>query len=302
LKIEETIEAFVVYISTERRLAARTVTIYTDLLHRFAAFLEESGVAHVEDVGAREVRMWQMSVMDAGWAPATVKQGLAALSSWFRFMRRQGWITADVMAKVVPPKNPHHLPVFFREQEVEKIYTLKGELFTDDFVGVRDQLMLRVFYETGMRRAELCGLKDSSFDMTLMQVKVLGKRNKERFIPIEKDLAHNIYTYLALKNKIEGCSDAFFVTDKGLPMSDAQVYGVVKKYMTKLSSADRISPHVFRHTFATHLLNEGADLEAIRQLLGHANVGVTEIYTHVSKEHMKQQYRQAHPRAKRKKD
>lgn len=302
MKIEETIEAFVAYISTERRLAARTVTIYTEALRRFSTLLDEIGVERVEDVGAKEVRMWQMRVMDAGWAPATVKQALAALSSWFRFMRRQGWITTDVMAKIVPPKNPQHLPVFFREQEVEKIYSQREEMFSDDFVGVRDQLILRVFYETGMRRSELCGLKDNSFDLSMMQVKVLGKRNKERFIPIENDLAHNISAYLALKSKIEGCSEAFFVSEKGDPLTHAQVYSLVKKYMSKLSNADKISPHVFRHSFATHLLNEGADLEAIRQLMGHANVGVTEIYTHVSKEHMKEQYRNAHPRANKKKD
>lgn len=299
MKIEETIDPFVNYISTERRLSARTVTIYFDALKQFIAFLSEQKIEDIEEVSAAEVRQWQMTQMERQLAPATIKQSLAAIGSWFRFLRRQKWISTDVMAKIVPPKQAVRLPVFFREQEVEPIYS-SDELFPDTFQGKRDRLILRVFYETGMRRAELLGLKESSVDFYNSSVKVLGKRDKERIIPIENSLLHNIKEYLALKKEIEDCSDSLFVNSKGKPMTASQVYKVVKKYMVPLSKADKVSPHVFRHSFATHLLNEGAELEAIKELLGHANVGVTEIYTHVTREHLREAYIHAHPRAKKK--
>ena len=292
VKIQDSIEAFRVYISTERRLSARTTDIYFDVLSHFATYLHHLEIENAEEVTAKEVRQWQMEMMDSGLSPATVKQSLAALSSWFRYLRRQKVITTDVMAKVQAPKLPKRLPVFFRKEDVEAIYAMQPT----DFIGHRDKLILRVFYETGMRRSELWGLKETSFDLQGLTVKVLGKRDKERIIPIENDLAHNINEYLSLKWQIEGCSDAFFVSEKGDAMTIAQIYQVVKKYMQG-SKAEKNSPHVFRHTFATHLLNEGADLEAIKELLGHANVGVTEVYTHVTKEHLKEQYRHAHPRA-----
>ena len=224
MKIDQTIEPYINYISTERRLAARTVTTYSEVLGRFVDYL-------------------------------------------------------------------HSLEI----EDVERIYQLPE----DDFVSMRNKLILRIFYETGMRRAELCGLKEHSFDMSALSVKVLGKRNKERIIPIENDLAHNIIAYLSLKKQIDNSSDALLINENGSPMTKNQIYGVVKKYMQGAKS-EKISPHVFRHTFATHLLNEGADLEAIKELMGHANVGVTEIYTHVTREHLKEQYRHAHPRAKKK--
>lgn len=300
MKIDHTIEAFINYISTERRLAAATVEVYSDTLAQFANLLERLEIEEIEQVTAREVRQFQMELMDRGMAPATVGKMLSAMSTWFKFLRRQKWVTTDVMAKITYPKLPKHLPVFYRESEVEKIYTLGEELFGNDFVGVRDQLILKVLYETGMRRAELVGLTEASFDLTGNTVKVLGKRDKERYIPIENELVHNIRHYLTLKREINACSDTFFVQPDGRPMSMQHVYAVVKRYMSQISNAEKISPHVFRHSFATHMLNEGADIDAIKELLGHANLGVTEIYTHVSREHLKEAYKHAHPRATRK--
>lgn len=295
--VEASIEAFLVYIGTEKRLSKRTGEIYADVLGRFALWLKGQGIEEVGEVGSREVRQWQMELIEGGFAPATVKQALAAVGSWMRYLRREGIVRKDVMARVTAPKLPQRLPTFFRESEVAHIY--EREHFPEGFPGERDQLLLRVLYETGMRRAELIGLRESSVDLEGMTIKVRGKRDKERIIPIEKELVRNIIDYLALKHQYAPGEEALFVGNKGLPITQAQVYDTVRRYMGQFSNAQKVSPHVFRHSFATHLLNEGAELQNIKELLGHANVGVTEIYTHVSREHLKEQYKHAHPRAKK---
>lgn len=298
MKMDQAIEHFVNYIATERRLAANTVEIYSSCLAAFQGFLKERDVDEIGQISSLDIREWQMKLMEEGLAPRSVAQSMAALRSFFKFLRRQKWIDSDLMAKVPTIKFSKKLPVFFRESEAERIYTSK-ELFPDDFIGRRDRLILQILYETGMRRAELVGLTEGSVDFVGGTVKVLGKRDKERFIPIENELSHNIREYLALKKKIESCDEALFVTEKGKSLSAEAVYHVVKKYMAQLSNADKISPHVFRHSFATHMLNEGADINAIKELLGHADLMATEVYTHVTREHLKEAYKHAHPRARK---
>lgn len=297
MTVNEAIERFHDYIANERRMAAGTVNNYTTDLHDFADWLKKQEIETLDEVTAREVRSWQMEHMERGEAAGTVKRRLSSLSSWFRYLRRRGFYETDIMARVSAPRQPKRLPVFFKESETEHLYD-EG-IFTDDFIGQRDKLMLRMLYETGMRRSELTGLKVQSVDFSSMTIKVLGKRNKERMIPIENELAHNIKDYLALKEQEIGESEWLFVNKKGRPVNAQDVYLTVKKYMTGLSNADRISPHVFRHSFATHLLNEGGNIEAIRELLGHADLATTEVYTHVTRERMKEVYKQAHPRSGR---
>lgn len=296
MKIAEAIDKFHAYIATERRLAAGTVANYVGDLEDFAAWLAAQQVDDLGEVTAREVRGWQMEHMDRGEAAGTVKRRLSSLSSWFRYLRRHGMLEVDIMAKVSAPRQPKRLPVFFKEQELEHLYD-EG-LFGDDFLGRRDRLMLRMLYETGVRRSELAGLREQSVDLSALTLKVLGKRNKERVIPIEFELAHNIEEYLALKREETGDSEWLFVSRKGHQINPREVYSVVRKYMTPLSNADRISPHVFRHSFATHILNEGGNIEAIKELLGHADLATTEVYTHVTREHLKEVYRHAHPRGR----
>lgn len=296
MKIDEAIERFRDYIATERRMAAGTVYNYTEDLRDFASFVSALDITELEELTALDVREWQMSHMERGEAAGTVKRRLSSLSSWFRFLRRHGFLDVDIMAKVTAPRQPKRLPVFFKESETEHLYD-EG-LFPDNFRGQRDKLMLRMLYETGMRRSELAGLRESSVDFSSMTIKVLGKRNKERLIPIESELAHNIQQYLALKHQEMGESEWLFVSARGRQVTTQDIYLTVKKYMSMLSNADRISPHVFRHSFATHILSEGGDIEAIRQLLGHADLATTEVYTHVTREHLKEVYRHAHPRGK----
>ena len=278
-------------------MAAGTVRNYIDDLEDFDAWLRSQDIEVLEDVTAREVRGWQMEHMERGEKAGTVKRRLSSLSSFFRYLRRHGLFEADIMAKVSAPKQPKRLPVFFKEKETEHLYD-EG-LFPDTFMGQRDKLMLRMLYETGMRRSELAGLKTASVDFSSLTIKVLGKRNKERLIPIENELAHNIKEYLALKEQEKGPSEWLFVGARGRQITPQDVYLTVKKYMTALSDADRISPHVFRHSFATHILNEGGNIEAIKELLGHADLATTEVYTHVTREHLKEVYKHAHPRGKK---
>ena len=300
VNINDAIERYIMYIAGERRMAAGTVENYSHDLRDLAAFAGQCGVDDTDRLTAREVREWQMAHIERGEKPGTVKRRLASVSGWLRWLRRNKLMNRDIMAKVFPPRLPKHLPVFFRESETEHLYD-EG-LFPDDFWGRRDALMLRMLYETGMRRAELAGLKESSVDLQKLTVKVHGKRDKERFIPIENELAHNISEYLALKRQTVEPSEWLFVGKRGGQISAGVIYETVKKYMSQLSNADRISPHVFRHSFATHILSEGGDMEAIRQLLGHASLSTTEVYTHVTREHLKDVYRQAHPRGKVKKN
>lgn len=298
MKIVEAIEKFLCYISTERRLSERTVRSYSITLREFSDFLTSLGLNEIEEVSSQEIRLWQVSLVENGLEPGTVNRCIVTLRSFYKYLRRQKIMTVDVMAKVTSPKLAKHLPIFFREKEVENIYN--NDLFPDTFEGHRDQLILQMLYETGMRRAEMAGLTESSVDLSNLTIKVLGKRDKERYIPIKNELAHNISNYLSLKRGINNCSEAFFVRKDGSPASDSVVYGIVKKYMTAFSQAERISPHIFRHSFATHLLNEGADINAIKELLGHTDLMATEVYTHVTREHLKEAYKHAHPRATKK--
>lgn len=297
MKIEEAIARFVDYIAVERRMAAGTVRNYEGDLRDLQAHLLRVEVRELDELSSRDIREWQMVHLGAGEAAGTVRRRLASVSSWLRWLRRSGMLDADLMAKVSPPRQPKRLPVFFKESETEHLYD-EG-LFGDDFIGRRDALMLRMLYETGMRRSELASLREGAVDLGSLTIKVLGKRNKERLVPIEIELAHNISDYIALKGQTVGENEWLFVNAKGKPVSPAMVYNIVRKYMTALSSADRVSPHVFRHSFATHILAEGGNIQAIKELLGHENLATTEVYTHVTREHLKEEYKHAHPRSRR---
>lgn len=297
----EAIEGFLRYVGTERRLSQATVLVYSTTLEHFASYLAQQWQEEeVEAVSAAEVRAWQMSRSEEGLSAATIRKELVALRTFFKYLRRRGVVEADIMARVVNPKMPKRLPVFYTEKEAAKIYD--DTLFGDDFEGKRDQLLLQLLYETGIRRAEAAGLTERSVDFGAKTLKVLGKRDKERIIPLENELLHTIKCYFSLKEQEVGACEAFFVRSNGQPLSYADIGRTVKRYMTPLSHADRISPHVFRHSFATHLLNEGADIGAIKELLGHTDLSATEVYTHVSRQHIQEAYRHAHPRIKKNKE
>ena len=296
MKIDESITAFINYIAVERRLSALTVESYSAVLSDFSTYLASCDINEVEQLDALAIREWQMQLMEQGNQPRTVKQRLSALRSWHRYLRKMQWIDKDPFLKISAPKADKKLPIFYKESEVEQLY--RADLFSDDYIGWRDKIMLRMLYETGMRRAELVGLTESSIDFSGQTVKVLGKRNKERFIPLQQEMLQSIRQYLDIKHKEEnGEQAALFLTSGGKPINNETIAAVVKQYMGPISQADRISPHIFRHTFATEMLNEGANIDAVKELLGHASLDATEIYTHVTREHLKEAYKHAHPRS-----
>ena len=285
MKTEDSIALFLDYIASERRLSALTVRTYQDALLEFHKYLGNNAIDTLDDIDSKAVREWQATQIEAGIAPRTVMKKISALKSWHRFLRKKGIAKGDIFAKVSTLKIDKKLPVFYKESEVSKLYN--SETFPYTFEGERDKLLLRMLYETGIRRAEIAGLTESSIDLSARTIKVLGKRNKQRIIPIENELAQNIKRYLALKNKEYPDIEHFYITRKGTPLTTSHIYNIVKKYMSVLSNADRISPHVFRHTFATEMLNEGANIDAVKELLGHNSLAATEIYTHVTREHLK---------------
>lgn len=297
MKIDAAIDAFLLYIRTERRLSARTVEAYGDTLALFAAYLCDT--CQIDDIGQLthlEIRDWQMQLAENDYSVNTQRTMLTTIRTFVKFCRREGWIESDLMAKITTPRLPRRLPVFYTEKETATVYD--PSRFGDDFEGHRDRLLLQLLYETGMRLSEVVGLKESSVDFFANSVKVLGKRDKERIIPLENEILHNIKCYFSLKRENNISSEFFFVRNDGTPFTKYDVSKTVKKYMASVSQADRISPHVFRHSFATHLLNEGADINAIKELLGHTDLSATEVYTHVSRQHLKETYKHTHPREK----
>lgn len=304
VKIEEAIQRFADHITVERRLAPGTVKYYLGGVEDFSQFLAVQKVTDLDQVEPRHVREWQMELVGSGHKPGTVTKLLTALRVWFRYLRREKYLDRDIMARITPPKGEKHLPVFFRQQEAEHIY---DDIYPDTFDGQRDRLVLRMLYETGMRRSELATLPVANIDTSGLTIKVHGKRDKERIIPIENELAHNISKYLALRSQViaeqreqvpgyeEPCT--LLVSSNGKAVNDAKIYRIVEHYMAILSNAERTSPHIFRHSFATHMLDEGANIDAIKDLLGHSSLDSTEIYTHVTRQHLKESYKHAHPRA-----
>lgn len=301
VKIEEAIQRFADHITVERHLSPTTVRYYVREAADFAQYLASQEVTDIEKIEPYDVRDWLMVQMEKN-SPATVKKKLAALSAWITYLRKNKYLARDIMASVSIPQQSTRQPIFFRESEVEHIY---DDIYPPTYEGALAKLVLRMLYETGMRRSELASLTVQDVNLSKLTIKVLGKGSKERIIPIENELAHNISQYLALRDEKmteEKAADSrrLLINSKGRPVSDSMIYSIVEQYMPALSNADRVSPHVFRHTFATHMLNEGADINAVKELLGHSSLDSTEIYTHMSRERLKETYKHAHPRATKK--
>jgi integrase/recombinase XerC len=226
-----------------------------------------------------------------------VHRKISCLRVYFKYLRKEGLAGHDPMEKVVLPKRKKKLPVFVSENAMGNL--LDKLEFDNDYCGIRNRTLIEMFYLTGMRRAELIGLKLNDVDLSSCTVKVTGKRNKQRIIPIIRSFVPDLEEYLKIRSETftSGTMDWFFLTDNGNKLYDKYVYNTVRNYLSMVTTIDKKSPHVLRHTFATHMLNHGADLNSIKELLGHANLSATQIYTHNTFEKLKKVYKQAHPRA-----
>jgi integrase/recombinase XerC len=247
-----------------------------------------------------EIRSWLAALMEQGLSPRSVNRKKTALQSFFRFLLKEGVVKENPLKRVISPKMSKRLPVYVEEHSLDDLF-LRIESSTDTgFGAIRDRLILEMFYATGMRLSELVQLKDSDIDRLGMTIRILGKRNKERIVPFGPSLAQLIERYFQEKKKLfVNLPEAgiFFLTDKGKKIYQKLAYRVVNDYLSTITTLEKKSPHVLRHTFATHMLNKGADLNAIKELLGHANLSATQVYTHNTIEKLKNIYKQAHPKA-----
>jgi integrase/recombinase XerC len=291
-------ESFLQYLQAERRYSLHTVRSYNNDLSQFEEFLSALGQpTDPVPVTSHDIRAWIVSLMDNNYSPVSVHRKISCLRVYYRFLMKEGVVKSDPLGKVVLPKTKKSLPVFVEEEAIGRLLDSSG--FTHGFERIRDMTIIEMLYLTGMRQAELIGLRDSDIDLLEGTVKVTGKRNKQRIIPLLNPFIRHIEEYLTVRNEKfqESKPEWFLVTDKGSKLYGKFVYNTVKNYLTTVTTIEKRSPHVLRHTFATHMLNRGADLNSIKELLGHANLSATQVYTHNTFEKLMKIYKQAHPRA-----
>ena len=291
-------ESFLEHLKIEKRYSLHTVRSYQNDLDQFFLWLSENQLpATPGEITSHQVRAWVVHLIENGISPVSVHRKISCLRVFFRYLRKEEIVTHDPLEKVVLPKRKKSLPSFVGEEALDKL--LDDYYFGDDFSGIRNRTIIEMLYMTGMRRSELIGLRDSDVDIKEETVKVTGKRNKQRIIPLTKPFTRKLEEYLKAKSDFAGVENDnwFFITDKGNKLYDKYVYNTVKGYLSMVTTIEKKSPHILRHTFATHMLNRGAGLDTIKEFLGHANLSATQIYTHNTFEKLKKIYKQAHPRA-----
>lgn len=307
------IRRFLDYIAIEKRYSVRTVKEYGDDLRLWCEFLgwtvEEFDPKRLD---AEDVKQWMLHMLDAGQSPRSVKRRLSAVKSLYRFLLGLGLVKVNITRKVIVPKVDKPLPIFFRESEMEafkernKVPSYDEGMDKEDWLeAMRDYLVVELLYQTGMRRAELAALEDKDVDVKGRQIRVFGKRRKERIVPMGEQLAVEVQDYLQVKNEILTGNEGFgtFLVRKKkngewVALGAATLYNIVRARMGDVSTLKKHSPHVLRHTFATTMLNNGADIRTIQTLLGHSSLEATQVYTHTTFEQVKQVYEAAHPRSK----
>ena len=294
------VKAFEQYLRYEKRLSPHTLIAYLSDLDQFHTYLQLTyQIQGLEEILHFHIRSWMVQLITEGMTAATVARKSATLKTYFRFLLKQGHLEKNPMLKINTPKIGKRLPAYLQEKEIQTLFKKVDYFATEDFAARRDQLILLLLYSTGMRRAELIKLKMRDVFLKEKVLKVLGKGNKERMIPFGRDLHDMIIQYIEIRNATfsEGGLPELLLTDKGKPMYPKFVYNTVKKYLSMVTTAEKKSPHILRHTFATHLSNNGAELNAIKDLLGHSSLAATQVYTHNSIEQLKKIYQKAHPKA-----
>ncbi|MDO4779808.1 MAG: tyrosine-type recombinase/integrase [Bacteroides sp.] len=293
------IDSFLGYLRFEKACSEKTIQSYGKDLRQFEAFLKENvDKEHsLEQTDADMIREWVSLLMDMGFTSTSVNRKLSSLRSFFKYLIKKNIVTIDPTKKITGPKNKKVLPVFVREDEINRL--LDDVEFEEGFVGVRDKAIIETFYLTGIRLSELISIKDVDVDFYSQTVKVTGKRNKQRIIPFDDELRKTLLEYINVRNEVVVSQNNgfLFVKETGECLNKDIVYRVVKKNLSKVVTLKKRSPHVLRHSFATALLNNSAELGAVKELLGHVNIATTELYTHTTFEELKKAYSKAHPRS-----
>jgi integrase/recombinase XerC len=300
MQVLEAIQQFLAYVKFEKKQSAHTLLALENDLGQFSTYLktvyEQTLITQLSHL---QIRSWLSQLMSEGVSARSISRKISSLRSFFKFLMREELILVNPMSKIQAPKVEKKLPVFVEEKAMKTLFdgTLTKEDNADEAIGIQEDLILLVYYSTGMRLSELIQLKETDVDLYRMQVKVLGKRNKERIIPIPRELVASLESYLKEKSALGLANHYVFCLKNGEPWYPKKIYNLVKSKLSQVTTIQKRSPHVLRHTYATHLLNNGADLNAIKELLGHANLSATQVYTHNSIERLKQVYKNKHPRA-----
>jgi integrase/recombinase XerC len=294
----EKLAEFINYLKIEKRYSGYTVRAYSDDIAQLVHYLEsEKGITELLKVVQYDLRDWIINQVQIGNSPRTLRRKVASIKAFYEYFMRKGFIKINPAEGMILPKMKKKLPAFISEKSIENL--LDPAIFPEDFSGIRDRFVLELFYATGIRLSELVNLEIQSIDLIKGEIKVLGKRNKERIVPLTANIIQLYQDYLGSRSTTfpDLETTMLIVNDKGLPVYPRLIQRLVRKYLGMSTTLEKKSPHLLRHTFATHMLNNGADLNAVKELLGHANLAATEIYTHNTYEKLKTIYKQAHPRA-----
>lgn len=292
------ISSFIQYLQFQKRYSVHTVTSYKNDLQSFFHFTEVNfGETELADVKPIYIRSWLAEMKEQGYASKTLNRKISALKSLFKYLMRQGIVTSSPMGTIISPRVPKRLPQYVEAKDVEILFTYVE--FPETFEGLTDKLILALLYYTGIRKAELINLKDIHTDTAQSQIKVYGKGGKERIIPLNSSVCTLVKAYRVAKKGIGNSINTvnLLVNHDGRPLEPRNVYSRVKKYLSMITTIDKKSPHILRHSFATHLTNNGADINAVKELLGHSSLAATQVYTHNNIEKLKDVYKKAHPRA-----
>ena len=286
-------DGFIEFIQYEKRSSKHTLAAYSNDTNQLVCYLKTAyEITDLSEVNHTIIRSWIVSLMEQKISPRSVNRKITTLKTFYKYLLRQNIVSENPMLKILSPKTSKRLPVFIEKEKMDIL--LDENVFGDDFEGRRNKLIIELFYAAGIRLSELINLRQSNVDLYLCQIKVVGKRNKERIIPFNTVLKEQIQHYIKIKANLN--DEFLFVNKNGNQLYEKFVYRLVNTSLSQITTANKKSPHVLRHTFATHMLNNGADLNAIKELLGHANLSATQVYTHNTVEKLKNIHKQAHPK------
>lgn len=292
------LQHFIDYLKFQKRYSQHTITSYQTDIQAFFYFLELTfGSTPLTDIKATYVRTWLASLKDQGLQAKSINRKISSLKSFFKYQLKEAVVQVSPMTSIISPKMNKRLPQFVEKADINTLFSYVE--FPDNWQGKTDRVLLQLFYNTGIRQAELVSLKENQVDHFKKSIKVLGKGNKERIIPVSSELLAVLKAYMAEKRQLfeEYDTQVLLISEKGKQLYPKYVYNAVNKYLSKITTISKKSPHVLRHTFATHLMNSGADLNAVKELLGHSSLAATQIYTHNSIEKLKDIHKKAHPKA-----